>query len=379
MSVVMLLVTLLTWTALIGWIVGGAWIRARRLRQEALIHALATLIGRDLPLLRGLTRLSMDESSGMSRALERLTERLARGDSLSAALRDAHWGFSSETIGAINAAERAGTLATTLRELANRPATGQAAEIAPSAPYRIYLFMLCGPAVLALITAVRFVFVDMGDYDDISLPSATVWLMEVGAWVYDHLVWVTAGLLSVMMLCVYAWVRREFAPRQPDYPPPRFPIGDALRWWMPLVGRVERATALARQTPILAASIHAGHDIVAAARHAAEAPANHFARRTMRDWADAIETGETPMDAARRVGIAAPLRRALSAPPDRVAGALAYVAKYYESLRIHWARVLEDVTVPLMILAAAAFVGFVVIGLYLPIVSWIDDANAAIW
>ncbi len=358
------------WIALAAWLALFVWLRLRRLRELALIQALALLIGRDLPLVRGLRTLAEAETGGMRKVLERLAHQLAIGDSISGALRQAHWGFSGETMGAIIAAEQAGTLATTLRELAQPSGFRDRDSQTEGFPARSYFtFVSLLSIVIFLLLTVflapkfRDIFLDFGSQ---TLPPETERLLNVSDWVVSNSMVVLLSLLGFFALWAYAFVRRNFAPPQPDHPPAVFPVLDAIRWWTPIVGRIERTTALARQTPILQASLRAGHDIAAAARHAAEAPANYYARRALRRWAARIEAGEAPLDAARAVGIAPTLRQALASPAEGIPAALSYLARYYDRLRVHWRRLLTSVSLPFLVLILGALIGYAVIAFYLP-------------
>lgn len=360
------------WIALAAWLAFFVWLRLRRMRELALIQALALLIGRDLPLVRGLRTLAEAETGGMRKVLERLAHQLAIGDSISGALRQAHWGISGETIGAIIAAERAGTLATTLPELAQSHTTrDEGAQYEDGLPQRSYLLFVLLVAI-AISVWVTFLFpgsimvyFDFG-FSTSAFPVETWRFWIASIWIRSNLMLVGLALLGFFALWAYAFVRRNFAPPQPDHPPAMFPVLDAIRWWTPIVGRIERTTALARQTPILQASLRAGHDIAAAARHAAEAPANYYARRALRRWAARIEAGEAPLDAARAVGIAPTLRQALASPAEGIPAALSYLARYYDRLRVHWRRLLTSVTLPFLVLTLGALIGYTVIAFYLP-------------
>lgn len=348
------------------------WLRWRQLRTNAVTNALSLLVGQNLPLVEGLRAMARGERGATRGILEDIATRLSFGDSLTTAVRESHPTVPGDVLGAIQAGEAAGTLPTTLRGIDQRvrERTFRGMGVTPSFVYVALLAMFLVVHVFIIVTFLvpkfRDIFADFGVRE---LPWPTEMLVSVVGNLTSNLgpltwlVWLAIPLvLGIIVL------GRYFIVRVPDRVQPLFRVLDAFSWFCPGLRRVAQTRALARQFPILTASIRAGHDLPAAALHAARTDANWFARRRLERWSKLMTDGMTPAEAARQAKLPAPLCRvaATSRSPDELVAGFSYLASYYQRLAFHWERVAAACITPVLVLAASVVVGIVVIALYLP-------------
>ncbi|HEY3242993.1 MAG TPA: type II secretion system F family protein [Phycisphaerae bacterium] len=360
-----------------------AWFRIRSLRGPAVVHSLALIVGQNLPLAAGLRAAAQRERKPLRRILERMAQRLERGDSLATSLRMAYPACPGYIFGAIQGAEEIGTLPSVLRALASDerqrpPSRG----ISPAVPYFLGMLLLVPLVVSAYCIFIAPKLKDIfGDFGVAQLPTPTRYLLAICGAATGNSAWPPIVLFTLIIGVVQFTLWRYLTPRVPDrlqWLPAAF---DALAWHLPLARRVAQTRALARQLPVLQAAIRAGHDLPVSLRQAARVDANYFARRRLRRWADAIEAGDDPLQSARRMGLPAPLLAALRAgrDPGDLGAALAYLCAYYRGLSIHWEHVLASLLTPCVVLTWGACVGFVALAVILPIVSLTEAVMARMY
>lgn len=369
-------------------IVGGiafflSWLRMRGLRTRSVVQTLATIVGRNIPLVDGVRAASDQESPAMRAIFVGIADRLALGDPLSAALRAAFPACPGSVTGAIQAGEQSGTLPSVLHTQAADLSRERHALKAVTA-FAPYLFVLMGATVALLgLTAVsvlpklRYILADFG----FPTPPVMQQVFNVLDLLSDNsmLAWtITAGLLVAVAQLTFV---PHFVRRLPDRFQPLFAAWDALIWHMPGLRRVSETRALARQLPILQAGIRAGYDVAPAARHAYCADANYFARKRLLRWAERIERGGQPGVEARRLGFPTPLVSAFTqpGPTERLSRSLEYLAFYYSSLLIHWEQILVSALLPCIVVFWAGIVAAIAVGFFQSIMYIVDSLIGEIY
>lgn len=349
------------------------WLRWRKLRTNTVTNALSLVVGQNLPLVEGLLAMAQGERGASRRILETIAGHLALGNPVSVAVREAHRTIPGEVLGAIQAGEEAGTLPTVLRNIdqAVRQESVRSAGTTPSVVYITLLAMLLIVHVMLVTTFLVPKFRDIfADFGVRRLPWATEFLMSLAApmsGAVGPIGWLVWLMIPVVVAAIL--IGRYFIVREPDRVQPLFRVLDALCWYCPGLRQMAQTRALSRQLPILTASVRAGHDLPAAATHAAATDANHFARSRLERWAQLMTTGVPAAEAAQQAKLPWPFRR-LAGPSrsqEEMLSELSYLSSYYERLAFHWQRIVTACVTPILVMIASAGVGFVVIALYLPL------------
>ena len=361
----------------------AAWIRIRHLRHRSVVQTLALVVGQNLPLPEALRAAAGSERKVLRRVFERMAWHLEAGDRLSTALCSAMPSCPGHISGALQGAEHGGTLPSVLRCLA---ADTRRAPALPDTLTTPVLYSLGLLVVLPLVLSFVFVtvlpkFRDIFADFEATMPRMTEHLFEFASPGQSGAAVLVTLLLIVVLASTQSVILRNFLVRMPERHHWLPALLDGLAWHAPLLRRVAEARALARQLPLLQAAIRAGHDLPAGARQAACVGANYHARRRLRRWADLLDTGSEPASAARRVGFPPPVLRALRAAGagGDLATTLDYLASYYRSLAVHWQRVAASAAIPLIVLLWGLCVGYVVVAVFLPLVSLIEALVSSVY
>lgn len=357
-------------------------LKLRREHVRWLLRSLSLAFAQNLPLMLVFRAAARDERGIFKRRMERIAGQLADGDSLSAAIRIAMPVVPGELIGAINGAERANTLPTIVRRLARREMERTAAT-GGSTGYLIFW----GGAMLAcqLIFAIAFGVILLPKFNDIlsdfkvDLPQFTRFVFGLFGAFNSPPIALLIAMSIFLFVAQFLFGRYSFM-RQPD----RFAllprITDTLAWFSPFRSAAA-CIALSRQIPLMQASIEAGYDLPAAARHAACVDANWHARKRLHRFADVIESGMDPAAAARCVGMPAAFVMALQ--KGRTSGdlgaALEFLARYYESLVVHWERVLASIVAPLVIAITGAMTLCLLLAVLLPVIRLVEKTCDSVY
>jgi type IV pilus assembly protein PilC len=361
----------------------GAWLRIRRLRNRAVVQTLASIVGQNLPLPASLRAAARGEWPGLRKTYERLALRLDVGDDLATALRVSMLACPGHILGAVQAAQRGGTLPSVLQSLASDARREQDEPTTRRMPWWypfLLLVIVAGMLVFARVAVLpkyREIFADFGA----ELPPLTLTLLGAGpsGSTLLPLLAALAGVAALVVLQVA--IGRHFLPRVPEHLQALYMLWDTAIWYLPVTRAVARNRALARQLPILHAAIQAGHDLGEGARQAACVDANFHARRRLTRWAAALDMGADPLQSARELGFPAPFIQALTVSRNGgdLALRLAYLAAYYQALRTHWEQMLTSALAPVLVLLWAICVGYIVVAMFLPLVSLINATLASIY
>jgi type II secretory pathway component PulF len=370
---------------MVGIVLAVIGLRMRRQRTRAIVDALALIVSQNLPLGHGLRAVAGGERRKLRRMLEQIAHRVELGDPVSAAVRSAHWTCPGQIVGALQAGEAGGNLPTIIQSLAADCEDARNSSLSPTTTHAVgygLVLALFVPAVVLAVTIVliprlRAIFNDFG----LPLPAVTESVVAIGAAAAAN-VWLVAVAAGVLLLLVLQLaIGRHFTPRVPDRVQPLFVLVDTLTWHLPGLRRIVETRALARQLPVLHAALAAGQDLPFAAFQAACVDANWYARRRLRTWARAIDSGTDPLTAARTCGFPRPVRSALTAAAGtgRLPAVIDYLASYYRSLLVHWERVFASLLLPLTVLAWALLIGFIVVAFYLPLSALLDGVIGSVY
>jgi type IV pilus assembly protein PilC len=361
----------------------SAWLRIRRQRTGVVIQTLASIVSQNLPLVPAVQAAASAERRALREIYARLARRLEVGDELSTALRCSLPACPGEVVGALQGAERGGTLPGVLQSVAAcvRREAWQPPVRGLPIWYPLMLLVILPLVVTFLIVTVvpkfRAIFEDFGT----RLPQITVALLDFTKWLSGYATWVILGLLIAVLALAQALVGRYFLTRMPDRWQPVYALWDTLMWGLPGLRQAARNHALGQQLLVMQAALRAGHDLGEAARQGACAAVNWHARRRLLHWAAALEDGTDPLAAASRLGFPAPLRQALTTArtDGELAARFEYLADYYQALHTHWLRVLAAAFTPLMVIAWALVVGYIVLALFLPLIALVQGVMSTVY
>ncbi|MBL8879577.1 MAG: type II secretion system F family protein [Phycisphaerales bacterium] len=357
-------------------------LKLRREHAYWMLRTLSLAFARNLPLAVVLRSAANAEPGVFGRRMRLVADQLSAGDGLATALRLAFPVVPGEIVGAIDAAERAGTLPSVIRTLA-----GKEARRKPSRDAMIGFLFFWGGVMLAvqllfslgyaifILPKLRAILSDF----KLDIPPFTMAVFGMVGAMGTAPVAVLIVISVFLLIGQFLFMRYSFM-RRPDRVQLFARLGDFISWHSPF-RRAADSAALARQIPVLGASIESGHDLSAGARHAAMVDANWFARRRMSRWAERIEAGTDPFEAARRCGFPGAFLLALQKGRDNgdLGASLEFLGAYYESLVNHWRRIISALFAPLVIVILGATTLALLLAIWLPIIQLIETTCDSVY
>ncbi|MDE1171827.1 MAG: type II secretion system F family protein [Verrucomicrobium sp.] len=333
---------------------------------------LATLIGASLPLLRALkTLIRQEQNPVLKETLVSLADQVEGGSTFSEALAQHPNVFSKLYVNMVKAGELGGVPEVVLARLAEFQEKSERIKgrIASAMVYPlIVLFMAMVILVFLLIFIVpRFeqIFKDM--FGGKPLPWLTQAVIDISRLVQDHIL-----LLLVLVAAAVAGIRIFI----------RTPKGavlmDKVKLRAPLIGPLITKTAISRVTRTLGTLISSGVQILPALNITKETAENSIVSAAMEKVHESVKEGETvgaPLEAS---GIFPPVVVSMVQVGEevgRLPEMLIKVSDVYEEEIDRSIAALTSLLEPIMIVFLALVVGTIVIALFLPLISIIQNLS----
>jgi type II secretory pathway component PulF len=151
-------------------------------------------------------------------------------------------------------------------------------------------------------------------------------------------------------------------------------LWDRAAWWTPVVGRLARDRGLADALHVVADAIDAARPAPEALAEAQLAHVNVVLRDRLDRWARLVDEGESFAGAARRAGMPRLVVGLIAtAQPADLAGALRFLARYYQGRFSRLTLLLSAAAAPALALLFGAVVATVALGVFVPVVRLLDS------
>jgi type IV pilus assembly protein PilC len=331
---------------------------------------MATMIQSGLSLLRALTILSdQTENKALARKIQDVRSDVETGVSLSAALTKHPETFPPIMINMVRAGEVGGFLDNVLVSIAENfeAAVKLRGKVKSAMTYPIVVFVVAILAVVGMLLFIVPVFASM--YADLGgeLPLLTRILVTMS----DILKFAGIPILIAIGVLAFFWTRNRHKYEFREKVEPLY-----LR--APVFGGLTKKIALARFSRNLSAMLKAGVPILQALDIVGEASGNIVIEKASKDVRESVRTGNS---------LAGPLNQHSVFPPMVVqmiavgedTGALDQmlekIAEFYDQEVESTTEALTSLIEPIMIAVLGGIVGFMVIGLYMPIFGIFDLIN----
>ena len=336
--------------------------------MSVLTRQMATLLGASVPMAETLNALvDQSEKQKLKVVLSEVKERVNEGSTLADALARHPRIFNDLFVQMTRAGERSGALPQVLRRLAVF-AEGQVKLQGKVVGAMLYPILMAGIGTLIMIGLFIFVvpqmrdlITGMGGSKEVTIPFVTQVVFFMG----DSLTSGLACVLAVVGLIgffVFRWYVR----------------GQGKKWWhgillkIPVFGRLNRMIAVSRFCRTLSTLLVSDVPIISALQIVKNVVGNEVIQDAVQDASKNIQEGQS---------ISAPLRRSGQFPPmvihmiaigertGELEAMLVNVADAYEAEVESAVEALTTLLGPVMIMAMGGAVGFVALGLLLPMVS----------
>jgi type IV pilus assembly protein PilC len=336
----------------------------------AFTRQLATLIAAGLPLLKAVEVLREQERNSVLRqTLARLSEAVEAGGTFSEALAEHPQLFNKLYINMVRAGEAGGMLDITLKRLAEFQEKAQkikgkvvAAMVYPS----VVITVVIAIVVLLMVEVVpRFQEIFRELLNGRPMPALTNFVVGASNLIQRRFGWLAC-------LVVGLWIAVKFAGRTMNG---RQAL-DALKLRAPVFGQILRKTGIARFARTLGTLVASGVPILQALSIVRETAGNAVIARAVTRVHDAVKEGETIVQPLKASRVFPPMVISMvdvgeqtGALPDM----LIKVADVYDDEVDVAVGALTSLLEPIMIVILAVVVGTIVIAMFLPLLTIIDD------
>lgn len=335
---------------------------------------LATLIDSGLPLLRGLTVLGRQEPvPNMKRTITTLADSVQTGSTFSESLSQFPKIFNKLYINMVKAGELGGVLEIVLNRLAEYQEKAQKLKnkIVAAMVYPIIVMVIAVLIMvfLMLVIVPKFekIFDDMIPGGRSKLPALTQLVIGVSRNMGDYFPHILVGLALIFV----AW--KIFSSTQGG----KVTI-DSMKLKVPLFGDVQRKSAISRFTRTLGTLVTSGVPILQALNITRETAGNLVVSNAINKVHDAVKEGESMVAPLESSGVFPPMVISMvdvGEETGQLPEMLLKIADVYEDEVDNSVSALTSMLEPLMIVLLAVVVGTIVMALFLPLISVIQNLN----
>lgn len=348
---------------------GATKLKVKRREVGVYYSQLADLLVAGVPLMRSLeTLISVQKPGPMKQVQSGVRDHVAKGEGLSASLRQFPTVFSELDAAMVAAGEEAGFLEDVLNDLADFIDRQDDLRSKVSG-MMVYPVILMSLGVVILIVMLAFVVPKFqGFLSSMELPLPTKVLFALSDLMTKH-----SSLMVALLILFGAGVWALFkSDAGKDY-------WERLRFKLPLVGKVNRSVAIARFCRILGTMLHNGVPILRALTIGKDATGSVVMSEEIEEAAESVRAGEP---------LAEPFRRNGTFPGDVVEMiAIAEESNQMDNVLLQIADTVEkrtgrlvDAVVrliePLILVGLAVTIGFVAMGLLYPIFMMIESLSS---
>ena len=334
---------------------------------------LATLIDAGLPLLRGLSTLAKQEKNKILRnAIFSMSSAIEGGSTFSEAMATHPNLFNKLYVNMVKAGEVGGVLEIVLTRLAEFQEKAQKIKnkVISAMVYPVIVLII---AVIILSFLLVFVvpkfqeiFRDM--LGDKPLPPLTELVIATSTVLKNNIL----ILISLIFVLIIAY--KLFS---------RTPAGqaffDRVKFKLPIFGNLVRLTAISRFARTLGTLVSSGVPILQALNITRETAGNKVLANAIGQVHDSVKEGESVMAPLEASGVFPPMvisMIGIGEETGRLPDMLIKIADVYEDEVDNAVAGLTSLLEPLMIVFLAVVVGIIVIALFLPLISIIQELSA---
>ena len=325
---------------------------------------LSTLQDAGLPIVRSLKILEEQQKPGRFKdQLEEVSSEVEQGSTLSEAMAKYPKSFDKLYISMVKAGEAGGVLDVILRRLAGFMEKSQklrkqvkGALIYPAAVITVAILILV-VIMLFVVPAFEKMFADIGQ----ALPAPTQLLLSTSQAIQTY--WYLIPLIPIFLMTIMKLIARTEAGEK---------ALDAFKLRMPVFGNIIKKSSVARFCRTLGTLIASGVPILEALRIVKDAVGNVIIANAIEDVHGSIREGDTIADPLRSSGIFDELLVNMidvGEETGELDKMLMKIADNYEADVDVAVEGMSSLLEPLLIVGMGLVVGFIVISLFLPLVS----------
>src|SRR5438874_3800734 len=333
---------------------------------------LSTLQDAGLPILRSLQILEQQQKPGLLKAIiGGVADEVEGGGTLSDAMANYPKAFDKLYVNMINAGELGGVLDIILSRLADfmeKAAKLKKKVIGAMIYPAVVISIAVGIVSMIMIFVIpKFeqIFKDFGT----KLPSITQMLLDVSRW-FANWGWAYVLASPIVISLIWKLIRTSEGGKYAT---------DAIKLKVPILGNILGKTAIARFTRTLGTLISAGVPILDAINITKETCGNEVYSRALAKVHDAIREGESmadPLRATKTCDAIVVNMVDVGEETGDLDKMLIKVADNYDSDVDVLVGSLTSILEPVMVVVLGVIVGFIVIALFMPMISLIQNISS---
>jgi len=349
---------------------GLGWVSTKQL--TTFTRQLSTLQDAGLPILRSIRILEQQQKPGMLRAcLKQISEDIQGGATLSEAMARHPKAFSRLYCNMVAAGEAGGVLDVILQRLADflEKAARLKRKVIGAMIYPAVVLSIAAAIVTFIMVKVVPKFETIFKDFETSLPQLTKTLIAISFWFASGTPpgWVVVVGSPIVLVATYKLIRKSKAGRY---------ALDTAVMKIPVLGQIVSKSSIARFTRTLGTLISAGVPILEAVNITRETTGNEVFARMLQKVHDAIREGDTfanPLRASKTVDPIVVNMVDVGEETGELDKMLMKVADNYDEEVDTLVASLVSLLEPLMVVLLGGIVGFIVVALFLPLVTLIQS------
>ena len=349
---------------------GLGWVSTKQL--TTFTRQLSTLQDAGLPILRSIRILEQQQKPGMLRAcLKQISEDIEGGATLSEAMARHPKAFSRLYCNMVAAGEAGGVLDVILQRLADflEKAARLKRKVIGAMIYPAVVLSIAAAIVTFIMVKVVPKFETIFKDFETSLPQLTKTLIAISFWFASGTPpgWVVVVGSPIVLVATYKLIRKSKAGRY---------ALDTAVMKIPVLGQIVSKSSIARFTRTLGTLISAGVPILEAVNITRETTGNEVFARMLQKVHDAIREGDTfanPLRASKTVDPIVVNMVDVGEETGELDKMLMKVADNYDEEVDTLVASLVSLLEPLMVVLLGGIVGFIVVALFLPLVTLIQS------
>lgn len=347
---------------------GGAAVNRKTITVAT--RQLATLLGAGLPLVRALRILEQQQQTGAwKKTLTGMIESVEGGSSFSDALGRYPKIFSKLFINMVKAGEAAGVIDVVLSRLADYYEKSQKLRSkvisALIYPCLVLVFALSVLMLLMIFVVPKFaeMFEDMG----VPLPNVTSFLIKLSHSLLSLKFWIVVVVIAILIKVLFKIIN--------SFSNTKYYL-DKIKLKLPVVGKLIQKVIVSRFARTLGTLVASGVPILQALTNVKEAIDNEVVWRGLDVVHDSVKEGESIVEPLRQCPVFDHIvinMIGVGEETGKLDEMLVRVADTYDSEVDVIVSGITSLLEPFLIITLAAIVGFIVIALFLPLLSMLTS------
>ncbi len=335
---------------------------------------LATLVDAGLPLLRGLRVLQKQERSAvLKRILGDLAASIEGGSTFSEALAQHPKTFNKLYVNMVKAGELGGVLEVVLNRLSEFMEKAQKikGKVIAAMFYPAAVMTVAGGILVLLMVVVvpkfKLIFQDM--LEGAPLPAFTNLVLSISDVIAKNFL-LTAGIVAGLVIILKLVIKTKLGRR----------IFDKFKLIFPLIGPVISKVAISRFTRTLGTLVSSGVPILQALTIVKETAGNVIVGNAVSAVHESVKEGETITAPLESSGVFPPMVISMVDVGEQTGALpemLMRIADNYDEEVDNAVSAMTSLLEPIMIVFLAVVVGSIVIALFLPLITLIDNLGGA--